>query len=107
MPVFADNLRRLTPVDHIERLELIDEQGQIAGVIENKPGSAGSVAVYHSVTQTDGRLDRAAAAQALDLYAEHVADARAQPGRHSNIDRLFQLIADDAVLRMRIIKRTP
>lgn len=105
MASFADRLRELRPVDHIARLDLIDQQGQIAGVIDNRPGSAGSVAVYHAVTLGDGRLDRAAAEQALDIYAEHVADARAQPGRHPNIDRLFQIIADDAVLQVRVIER--
>jgi len=85
-------------------LELVDATGAIVGVIENRPGSAGSVAVYHAVTTPQGRLDRHSAEQALQLYAEHVADARAQPGKHSNIDRLFQIIADDAFLQIRIIQ---
>lgn len=103
MASFADNLATLPNVAHIARLELLDTEERCVGVIENRPGSAGSVAVYHAVTRPDGVLGRAAAEQALALYAEHTADARAQPGKHSNIDRLFELIAADAQLRVRVI----
>jgi hypothetical protein len=103
MTRFADNLRDLPSVEQIARLELIDATGAIVGVIENRPGSAGSVAVYHAVTTQYGRLDRHSAEQALQLYAEHVADARAQPGKHPNIDRLFQIIDDDSSLLIRSI----
>jgi len=37
-------------------------------------------------------LDSAAARQALELFAEQVADARAHPDRHPNIDRLFYIL---------------
>lgn len=100
---FVDNLRELPSVDHIAQLELRDGADRLLGVIENRPGSAGSVAVYHAVALGDGRLDRAAAERALQLYAEHVADAHAQPGRHPNIDRLFQIIAADDCLQVRNI----
>lgn len=103
MPGFADNLATLPPVAHIAALELLDADGRCVGRIDNRPGSAGSVAVYHAVTRPDGLLDRAAAEQALTLYAEHTADARAQPGRHPNIDRLFALLAAGAVLQVRIV----
>mgnify|MGYP005751414789 CR=1 FL=1 len=103
MPDFAANLATLPAVAHIARLELLDAEGRCVGVIENRPGSAGSVAVYHAVTQPHGRLDRTAAEQALALYAEHTADARTRPGRHPNIDRLFDLVAKDESLQVRIV----
>lgn len=103
MPGFADNLANLPPVAHIARLELFDADGHCVGRIENRPGSAGSVAVYHAVTLPDGRLDRAAAERALALYAEHADDARRHPGRHPNIDRLFDLIGSDSPLQVRIV----
>ncbi|MFP5504668.1 MAG: DUF2322 family protein [Gammaproteobacteria bacterium] len=103
MPDFAANLAALPPVAHIARLELLDAAGHCVGVIENRPGSAGSVAVYHAVTRPDGRLDRAAAEHALTLYAEHTAAARARPGHHPNIDRLFDLVAKDESLQVHIV----
>lgn len=100
---FADNLQNLPSIEQIAQLELLDSTGILVGVIENRPGSAGSVAVYRAVTAPDGQLDRRAAEQAVRLYAEHVEDARAQPGKHPNIDRLFQIIADDCSLLIRSI----
>lgn len=104
MPTFAENLATLPKVAHIARLELLDAEGRCVGVIENRPGSAGSVAVYRAVTRPDGVLDRAGAERALTLYAEHTADAHMHPGKHPNIDRLFALIAADARFRVREIK---
>jgi hypothetical protein len=103
MASFADNLATLPKVAHIARLELLDAGHNCVGVIENRPGSAGSVAVYHAVARPDGVLDRAAAEQALMLYAEHTADARAHTGKHPNIDRLLELIAADARLWVRVV----
>lgn len=103
MASFSETLKTLPAVTYIDRLELHDATGSCVGSIENRPGSAGSVAVYHAVTRPDGRLDRAAAEQALVLYAEHTADAQAHPGKHPNIDRLLRLIADDTKLQVRIV----
>lgn len=103
MSTFADNLRTLPSVEHISRLELVDASGLQLGSIDNKPGSAGSVAVYHAVSRPNGWLDRDAAQLALQLYAEHTAAARAQPGAHPNIDRLFDLIAQDGMLMVRVV----
>lgn len=103
MPDFSAILATLPSVAHIARLELHDSGGRCDAIIENRPGSAGSVAVYYAVTRPDGRLDRAAAEQALMLYAEHTADARSHPGKHPNIDRLLQLVAMDATLQVRIV----
>ena len=100
---FVANLATLPSTEHIARLELHDADGHCIAVIENRPGSAGSVAVYHAVSRPDGLLDRAAAEQALTLYAEHTVDARTHPGKHPNIDRLFELIDADAVFQVHIV----
>ncbi len=91
---FAENLKQLPAIAHLAELRLIDDAGQVAAVIENKPGKAGSVAVYNALaSRHGGRIDVAAAEEGLVLYAEHTADARANPGKHPNIDRLFEVIA--------------
>jgi len=105
MTNFADILRTLPPVDHIVRLELFDTRDQLLDVIENRPGSAGSVAVYHAVMQADGWLDPSAYERALALYGEHTAEARAHPGKHPNIDRLLALTAGDQRLHIKVISR--
>ena len=90
---FADNLQQLPPVTHLVELQLIDAAGAVVATIENKPGKAGSLAVYHALAARHGRIDVAAAQEGLELFAEHTADAHANPGKHPNIDRLLEVIA--------------
>ena len=98
---FADNLRQLPPVSHLEGLDLLDESGTEVARIENAPGQAGSLAVYNFLAQHFGAITPLAAQTGLELYAEHTADARAHPGKHPNLDRLFELIESGARLRVR------
>jgi hypothetical protein len=87
---FAQTLQTLPPVAHLAALRLLDADGRVLATLENKPGQAGSLAVYHALAQRHGGVISPAAAQeGLALYAEHTADARAFPGKHPNIDRLL------------------
>lgn len=89
---FADNLKQLPGVENIEKLDLFDASGKLVATLENKPGKAGSLAVYHHLVRHHGRIDAVSAAEGLTLFAEHTEDARKNPGKHPNIDRLFQVI---------------
>jgi hypothetical protein len=90
---FADTLRQLPSVTHLAGLQLIDEHGATVATLENKPGQAGSVAVYAALAQRfGGAISVQAAQEGLAWYAEHTADARAHPGKHPNIDRLLALV---------------
>ena len=71
MENFKDVLLDLDPVDDIARIELFYADGEEAGVLMNKPGSA---------------------------------DAEDHPGKHPNIDRLFQVIEDKDPMTVNIIK---
>ena len=92
MTTFAELLATLPGVDHVQAIELTSDAGGTPIRIENKPGQAGSLRLYHALFQRFGVIDRAAAEEGLQLYAEHTADARAHPGKHPNIDRLFIII---------------
>lgn len=101
---FADTLKTLPPVAHLAALQLLDAQGQVIAVIENKPGQAGSLAVYHALAhQHAGAITPAAAAQGLALYGEHTDDARANPGKHPNIDRLLAWAAGSTAYPVTLI----
>jgi len=39
----------------------------------------------------------------LSLYAEHTADAEDNPGKHPNIDKLFNVIEDQDPLTVTVI----
>jgi hypothetical protein len=89
---FADNLKQLPGVENIEKLDLLDPSGNVVTTLENKPGKAGSLAVYNHLILRHGKIDAASATEGLALFAEHTEDARKNPGKHPNIDRLFQVI---------------
>lgn len=89
---FADNLKELPPVSHLAALQLLNAAGEVVATIENKPGQAGSLAVYSALASQHGAINVAAARQGLEIYAEHTADSHANPGKHPNIDRLITVI---------------
>lgn len=103
MKTFADQLSQLPSVTHLAQLQLIDAQGQLAATIENKPGKAGSLAIYHALAERHGSINVAAAQEGLQLFAEHTESARQHPGSHPNIDRLFEVIASGQGYTVRLI----
>lgn len=102
MNKFSDILATLENADHVQCITLINQDGSPVGVIENKPGSQGSIKVYHHLYKKFGSLNADAAKHGLALYAEHTRDAQANPGKHPNIDRLFAVIAANAALSVEI-----
>lgn len=100
---FADTLRELPPVTHLAALELLDASGQVVATIANRPGQAGSLAVYAALAARHGRIDAAAAREGLALFAEHTDHARQHPGQHPNIDRLLQLEASGSAYGVRLV----
>ena len=93
MATFAENLAQLESIDAFSKLELFDAAGHSVAVIENKPGSQGSLRIYRHLAEKWGGINPDAAHEGLALYAEHTGDARQHPGKHPNIDRLFEIIA--------------
>jgi len=100
---FSDNLKQLPAVSHLAGLQLIDATGAVVATIENKPGQAGSLAVYAALASEFGSINAQAAAKGLDIYAEHTVDARAHPGKHPNIDRLITLIEQGDQLTAKLL----
>jgi len=101
MKTFSETLAGLESADHLQRIELLDAGGNLVGLIENKSGSQGSLKLYHHLWKKYGAINADAAHEGLELYAEHAADARANPGKHPNIDRLAGIIDSGSVLNVR------
>ena len=102
---FKDNLQQLPPVDDIDRIDLLDAAGTVVAAIENQPGKQGSLALYNHLAQTFPALDAEAAEHGLALFAEHVPDAQARPGAHPNVDRLLEIAAGGAPLRIAVLQK--
>lgn len=102
MQKFSDNLLTLDNADHVKRIELFVAD-QPVGILENKPGTQGSIKVYHHLFKVYGEINSDAAVEGLALYAEHTEDAENHPGKHPNIDRLLNVLDLDQTLSMKII----
>ena len=98
---FADKLKTLPGVSHLAALNLIDAADAVVATIENKPGQAGSLAVYNHLAQIHGAITPDAATQGIEIFAEHGEDARLNPGKHPNIDRLIGLLERGETLRVK------
>jgi len=98
---FAENLKKLPGISHIAALNLLDKAEILVATIENKPGSQGSLAVYNHLAQTYGSINLEAASKGLEIFAEHTDDARANPGKHPNIDRLIAIEQGGPALRLK------
>lgn len=99
MPQFTDNLKKLPGVSHLAAIKLLDAQGEVLAMIENKAGSQGALAVYNHLAQTYGAITPEAARKGIEIFAEQADDARDNPGKHPNIDRLFMLLEEGKTLR--------
>ena len=99
MARFSENLKKLPGVSHVAAIKLLDAAGEVVAIIENKAGSQGSLAVYNHLAQTYGAITPEAARKGLEMFAEHTDDARENPGKHANVDRLLMLVAERQTLR--------
>jgi len=104
---FADNLKQLPRISHLTAIQLLDGDSTVVATIENKPGQAGSLSIYNHLGQIYGAITAEAARKGLELYAEHTEDARQNPGKHPNIDRLLNMVAEGhGTLRLKHIFAT-
>lgn len=103
MQTFAENLFTFENVDHLQCIELTHDDGSIAGIVENKPGSQGSLKLHHYLWKKWGCINADAAKEGVALYAEHTEEAKNHPGRHPHIDRLLSVIERNTSLSVEII----
>ena len=104
MQKFSDVLQTLDDASHVQRIELYNNDGSPAGLIENKPGSQGSVKVYYHLFRMYGEISLDAAVEGLSLFAEHAEDAENCPGKHPNVDRLLNILEDEQPLTVKVIE---
>lgn len=102
MKKFSDFLAEIETTDQIQKIELMNPAGEVIGLIENKPGSQGSVRVFNHLFKKWGSITKDAAKDGLKIYAEHTVDAEENPGKHPNIDRLLNVIETGEVLTVSI-----
>jgi len=102
MQKFSDVLLTLDDASHVQRIELYNSDDSLAGVIENKPGSQGSLKIYYHLFRMYGEISLDAAVEGLSLFAEHTEDAENCPGKHPNVDRLLNILEDEKPLKVKV-----
>ena len=105
MKNFKNTLATFENIKNIKEIKLFNAHGFESGHILNKPGTQGSIKLYNHLFLVFGELNTSAAIEGLDLYCEHVDDAKKNPGKHPNIDRLLDIIKTKEALRIKIIKK--
>lgn len=92
---FKTILETLPTIDHLTGLNVLDGET----VIHHIPavaGKLGSLRVYNALAQQfNGKLDRTSAEKGLEIFAEHTADAKVNPGKHPNIDLLLAVVDEN------------
>ena len=92
---FKDILETLPSIEHLTGLDVLNGET----VIHHIPaalGKLGSLRLYNALAEKfNGKLDRTSAQQGIEWFAEHVEDAKQNPGKHPNIDLLFKVIEEE------------
>ncbi|MCL5811204.1 DUF2322 family protein [Neisseria meningitidis] len=99
---FQDYLATFPSIDHLGGLDVQDADGKTVHHIPAVQGKLGSLKLYNALAERfDGKLDKEAAEQGLIWFAEHVAAARAHPGKHPNIDLLEKVVQSGETLLLK------
>ena len=92
---FKDILETLPSIEHLTGLDVLNGET----VIHHIPaalGKLGSLRLYNALAEKfNGKLDRTSAQQGIEWFAEHVEDAKQNPGKHPNIDLLFKVVEEE------------
>ena len=92
---FKDILETLPSIEHLTGLDVLKGETVIHH-IPAAPGKLGSLRLYNALAEKfNGKLDRTSAQQGIEWFAEHVEDAKQNPGKHPNIDLLFKVIEEE------------
>ena len=92
---FKDILETLPTIDHLTGLDVLNDETVIHH-IPAAPGKLGSLRLYNALAEKfNGKLDRTSAQQGIEWFAEHVEDAKQNPGKHPNIDLLFKVVEEE------------
>lgn len=101
---FSEILNTLPSIDHLSGLN-VKQHGEVIHHIPAVQGKLGSLRLYNALAEKfNGKLDRTSAQQGIEWFAEHVEDAKANLGKHPNIDLLFNVIEKNLVLDLELLK---
>lgn len=104
---FKDYLATFSSIEHLAGLNVLNAEGDVVHTIPAIEGKLGSLKLYFALAeQFSYRLNAQSAEQGVIWFAEHVEDAKLNPGKHPNIDLLFKVIEQNLDFTLSIIEKT-
>ena len=92
---FKDYLATFPEISHLSGLDVLDN-GKVIHSIPAIEGKLGSLKLYNALSALfAGQLTAESAQQGLVWFAEHLEDAKGNPGKHPNIDLLLQVVKEN------------
>ena len=87
-------------------IDCVNIYGEHGGVIQNKRGKEGSIGIYASITSNDGYISAEGARKGLAVFGAALRkEARENPGKHPEIDRLERIARSRSAVRCDVIRR--
>lgn len=103
---FKDYLATFPSIEHLSELQVLNEKGEVIHQIPAIEGKLGSLKLYNALaTKFNNQLNTESAQQGIIWFAEHVEDAIQNPGKHPNIDLLFNVIKQHLQLSLQPIEK--
>ena len=102
---FKQVLNNLPDIEQIKKINLYDQNDNLVDAIVNMQETQGSLKVYFYLYENFKEINLSAAQKGLELFSEHTAEAKKNPGSHPNIDRLINIVTTNDTLRVETILR--
>lgn len=103
---FKDFLATFPNIDHLSGLNVLNENGEVIHHIPAIEGKLGSLKLYNALAENfAGQLNVESANQGIEWFAEHVEDAKQNPGKHPNIDLLLAVVAQNYSYKLQAITK--
>lgn len=84
---------KLPSVSDVERVDFLTANGNLVRSVANAEGQQKSLKIFNYLaTVYQNEFDKRAQEKALELYAEVVDDAKANPGAHPNVDFVLEAL---------------
>ncbi len=107
MSTFEDNLKHLPSIEHVVLIRVFDQEEQLLSIIPNLPGMQGALRVFNHIASESGVIHFEQAKAGIDLFGEHVADAKQHPSKHPNLTLLLNLSSAQHLKIQRVTSESP
>lgn len=99
---FKDYLATFPDISLLSGLEVVNKEGEVIHHIPAVEGKLGSLKLYNALAEKfNCSLNATSAQQGLEWFAEHLNDAKQNPGKHPNIDLLLSVVEQNLNLQLK------